>query len=183
MILLIFSLVLGILSLIQPLITARNLLVTAPTLYFLITTGFSLFPIYKGKRLESILILISVVSLYYFTRSYYKPFKEQWRESSQYIISTVQDRPGEFTLLCSSHVYNMEYFLKTAKIEGVIPKTYTKKEVDLFVHDPARKNLVILETSWKYLNSEDTDSLFTQKTFDRKDRLFYGMRVITIRKR
>lgn len=49
MILLIFSLVLGILSLIQPLITARNLLVTAPTLYFLITTGFSLFPIYKGK--------------------------------------------------------------------------------------------------------------------------------------
>ncbi|EMY12880.1 dolichyl-phosphate-mannose-protein mannosyltransferase [Leptospira weilii str. Ecochallenge] len=183
MILLIFSLVLGILSLIQPLITARNLLVTAPTLYFLITTGFSLFPIYKGKRLELILILISVVSLYYFTRSYYKPFKEQWRESSQYIISTVQDRPEEFTLLCSSHVYNMEYFLKTAKIEGVIPKTYTKKEVDLFVHDPARKNLVILETSWKYLNSEDTDSLFTQKTFDRKDRLFYGMRVITIRKR
>ncbi|AXR65534.1 glycosyltransferase family 39 protein [Leptospira mayottensis] len=180
---LVFSVVLGILSLIQPLITARNLLVTAPTLYFLIVTGFSLFPIYKGRRLESILILISIVSLYYFTRSYYKPFKEQWRESSQYIISMIQDRPREFTLLCSSHVYNMEYFLKTAKIEGVVPKIYTKKEIDLFVHDPTRKDLVILETSWKYLNSEDINSLFTQEIFDRKDQLFYGMKVITIRKR
>lgn len=180
---LIFSVVLGILSLIQPLITARNLLVTAPALYFLITTGFSLFPIYKGKRLELILILISIVSLYYFTRFYYKPFKEQWRESSQYIISTIQDRPLEFTLLCSSHTYNMEYFLKTAKIQGIVPKIYTKKEANLFVQDPTRKDLVILETSWKYLNSEDLDSLFAQKIFDRKDQLFYGMRVITIRKR
>lgn len=95
----------------------------------------------------------------------------------------IQDRPREFTLLCSSHVYNMEYFLKTAKIEGVVPKIYTKKEIDLFVHDPTRKDLVILETSWKYLNSEDINSLFTQEIFDRKDQLFYGMKVITIRKR
>ncbi|MBW9232933.1 glycosyltransferase family 39 protein [Leptospira santarosai] len=180
---LIFSVVLGILSLIQPLITARNLLVTAPALYFLIVTGFSLFPIYKEKRLESILILISIVSLYYFTRSYYKPFKEQWRESSQYVISTIRDRPREFTLLCSSHAYNMEYFLKTAKIEGVVPKIYTKEEVDRFVHDPTKKDLIILETSWKYLKSEDLDSLFAQKIFDRKDQSFYGMRVITVRKR
>ncbi|WP_061248317.1 glycosyltransferase family 39 protein [Leptospira alstonii] len=182
-ILLVFSVVLGILSSIQPLITARNLLVTAPVLYFLIATGFSLFPIYKGKRLESILILISLVSLYYFTRYYYKPYKEQWRESSQYIISTIQDRPQEFTLLCSSHIYNMEYFLKTAKITGVTPKIYAKEEADLFIHDPARKYLVILETSWEKLNSKEVDSLFTKKIFDRKDQLFYGMRVITIRKK
>ncbi|RHX79167.1 glycosyltransferase family 39 protein [Leptospira yasudae] len=182
LILLIFSFVLGILSVIQPLITARNLLVTAPALYFLVATGFSLFPIYKGRRLESVLILISVVSLYYFTRYYYKPYKEQWRESSQYIISEIKEHPEEFTLLCSSHAYNMEYFLKTAGIQGIVPKIYSKEEADLFLKDPARKKLLILETSWKYLDSEQVDALFSRKAFDRNDRLFYGMRVISIRK-
>ncbi|PJZ58364.1 glycosyltransferase family 39 protein [Leptospira barantonii] len=182
-ILIVFTIVLGILSAIQPLITARNLLVTAPALYFLITTGFSLFPIYKGRRLESILILISLVSLYYFTRYYYKPYKEQWRESSGYILSKIAERPKEFTLLCSSHTYNMEYFLKTAKIEGVTPKIYSKEEADLFIKDPSRKDLVILETSWKYLNMEEVDTLFNRNTFDRTDQLFYGMKVIVLRKK
>ncbi|AOP33886.1 dolichyl-phosphate-mannose--protein mannosyltransferase [Leptospira tipperaryensis] len=180
--LLIFSIVIGVLSAIQPLITARNLLVTSPALYFLIATGFSLFPIYKGKRLESVLILISLVSLYYFTRHFYKPYKEQWRESSHYIISEVKDHPEEYTLLCSSHAYNMEYFLKTAEITGITPKIYSREEADLFIKDPKRKNLVILETSWKYLDSQEVDALSTKKIYDRNDRLFYGMRVIVIRK-
>ncbi|EKR72702.1 dolichyl-phosphate-mannose-protein mannosyltransferase [Leptospira noguchii str. 2006001870] len=179
----IFSIVLCILSSIQPLITARNLLVTAPVLYFLIATAFSVFPIYKGRRLEFVLILISFVSLYYFTRYYYKPYKEQWRESSQYIISTVAEHPKDFTLLCSSHAYNMEYFLKTAKITEIVPRLYTKEEVNLFLQDSSKKNLVILETSWKYLNFEELESLFTRSNFDRKDQLFYGMRVVTIRKK
>ncbi|PJZ55170.1 glycosyltransferase family 39 protein [Leptospira adleri] len=182
LVLLIFSIVLGILSSIQPLITARNLLVTAPTLYFLIATGFSLFPIYKGKRLETILIIISLVSLYNFTRHYYKPYKEQWRESSQYILSEIKDHPEEYTLLCSSHSYNMEYFLKTARISGIAPKIYSKEEAELFIKDAKRKNLVILETSWKYLDSKEIDALFSKEEFDRKDQLFYGMRVIVIRK-
>ncbi|OOV46855.1 dolichyl-phosphate-mannose--protein mannosyltransferase [Leptospira kirschneri serovar Pomona] len=179
----IFSIVLCILSSIQPLITARNLLVTAPVLYFLIATAFSVFPIYKGRRLEFVLILISFVSLYYFTRYYYKPYKEQWRESSQYIISTVVEHPKDFTLLCSSHAYNMEYFLKTAKITGLVPRLYTKEEVNLFLQDSSKKNLVILETSWKYLNSEELESLFARSNIDRKDQSFYGMRVVTIRKK
>lgn len=182
-ILLVFTIVLGILSAIQPLITARNLLVTAPALYFLITTGFSLFPIYKGRRLESVLILISIVSLYYFTRYYYKPYKEQWRETSQYILSKIEKRPKEYTLLCSSHTYNMEYFLKTAKIKGVIPKIYSQEEAERFIKDPSRKDLVILETSWKYLNMQEVDSLFDPKGFDRTDQLFYGMKVILLRKK
>ncbi|MBM9502158.1 glycosyltransferase family 39 protein [Leptospira sp. 201903071] len=179
---LVFSAVLGILSSIQPLITARNLLVTAPALYFLIASGFSLFPIYKGKRLETILIIISLVSLYYFTRHFYKPYKEQWRESSQYILSAIQDHPEEYTLLCSSHSYNMEYFLKTGGITGMTPKIYSKEEAELFIKDSKRKNLVILETSWKYLDLQEIDSLFSKKIFDRKDQLFYGMRVIILRK-
>lgn len=178
----IFSIVLGILSSIQPLITARNLLVTAPVLYFLIATGFSLFPVYKGKRLESILIFLSLVSIFYFTRYYYKPYKEQWRESSQYILSEIKDHPEEYTLLCSSHTYNMEYFLKVAGVAGITPKIYNREEAELFIKDAKRKNLVILETSWKYLNPQEIDALFSKKIFDRKDQLFYGMRVIVIRK-
>lgn len=182
LVLTIFSIVLGILSSIQPLITARNLLVTAPVLYFLIATGFSLFPIYKGKRLESILILLSLVSLFYFTRYYYKPYKEQWRESSQYILSEIKDHPEEYTLLCSSHTYNMEYFLKTAGITGISPKIYNREEAELFIKHPKKKNLVILETSWKNLDSQEVDSLFHKKNFERNDRLFYGMKVIVIHK-
>ncbi|EQA52363.1 glycosyltransferase family 39 protein [Leptospira kmetyi] len=182
-ILIVFSIVLGILSQVQPLITARNLLVTAPALYFLVTTAFSLFPIYKGRRLESVLILISLVSLYYFTRYYYKPYKEQWRESSKYILSMLEERPKEFTLLCSSHTYNMEYFLKTAKIEGVTPKIYSKEEAELFIKDASRKDLVILETSWKYLDMDEIGTLFPRDKFDRTDQLFYGMKVIVLRKK
>ncbi|XDD51703.1 dolichyl-phosphate-mannose--protein mannosyltransferase [Leptospira sp. WS92.C1] len=179
----IFSLVLVILSLIQSLITARNLLVIAPALYFLIATGFSLFPIYKGRRLESVLILISIVSLYYFTKHYYKPYKEQWRESSSFIIHEIKQRPADFILLCSSHSYNMEYYLKTANITDMQPLIYSREEVDRFIKDRNKKKLVILETSWKYLDSKELDQLFTQTRFDRKDQLFYGMRVILIHKK
>lgn len=77
----------------------------------------------------------------------------------------------------------MEYFLKTAKVTGIVPRLYTKEEVNLFIQDSSKKNLVILETSWKYLNSEELESLFMRSNFDRKDQLFYGMRVVTIRKK
>ncbi|TGK35502.1 dolichyl-phosphate-mannose--protein mannosyltransferase [Leptospira gomenensis] len=180
---LVFAVVIGVLSIKQPILTDRNLLVAAPAIYFLVVTAFSRFSVYRGNRLKTLLIGISLVSLYYYSRHYYKPFKEQWRESSQFIISTIRETPSEYTVYCSSHSYNLEYFLKTAGIVTIAPGIYSKEEADRFVSDSKRRKLVILETSWKHLDSDELKASFPQNRFDREDRLFYGMRVVLIRKK
>ncbi|WP_411822902.1 hypothetical protein [Leptospira sp. 'Mane'] len=117
-----------IISIYKPILTGRNLLVLSYPLILFVSTTIEIF--LKPKR-NAKLIMVCLFSLFFihsFTRSYYKPFKEHYKQTVTYLLSEAK---GSSIYSYGEDRFFNYYFQQMTQHNHMHVLTFPKKETKL----------------------------------------------------